>query len=93
MFFVALIVIGAVIGVLTKAKIPLLHLLPTVTLWLLLITVFLMGSEVDLRSLHPSVLLQAIGLSIAMIVGSVFLLSFTLYFFRRVRHEIGRAHV
>lgn len=92
MFFILLIITGAVIGVLTKAKLPLLHLLPTITLWLLLATVFLMGSDVDIHSLQPSMLLQAIGLSLAMIGGSVILLNTSLYFLRRARHGKHTPH-
>lgn len=92
MYFIFLIVLGAVAGALVKKKLSLLCFLPTITLWLLLATVFLMGNEVDLHSLDQSMIIQAIGLSLAVIGGSVLSLWATLYFLPRARHGKHTPH-
>ncbi|TSC57742.1 MAG: hypothetical protein Greene041619_987 [Candidatus Peregrinibacteria bacterium Greene0416_19] len=82
MRFLALIIVGGLIGGILRTRLPGIRLLPTVMLWLLLLTVFLMGTEVDLRLLGPDLILRAAALSVAVMLGSIACLLILHFLFR-----------
>jgi uncharacterized membrane protein YbjE (DUF340 family) len=75
MFYLGLIVIGAVLGLLLRKKKSLLRPLSSTTFFLLLCVIFLMGSEIDTNAIGMTMLWQALGLCIASVAGSVICLS------------------
>lgn len=87
MFYLALIVIGAILGIAVRKKKSLLRPLSSVTFFLLLCVIFLMGSEVDTAAINPGLLWRALGLCIATIVGSVVCLALVHSF---LTHYYGR---
>ncbi len=82
MLFLLFIILGALLAALLSKKVTHNKRGATLMFWLLLLVIFLMGTEIDRSTLTPLLLAEAIGLSIAIMAGSVLCLRLIPFLFR-----------